>query len=72
MERNYSGYCKLIAVLAPLFILPFALAEEGIQIGEDYYGNDINAAVLEAEQNTRKLDYSHTYWYNRSTSESFN
>ncbi len=61
-----------MAVLAPLFILPFSLAEEGIRIGEDYYGNDINAAVLEAEQNTRKLDYSHTYWYNRSTSESFN
>ena len=72
MERNQSSFCKLIAVLAPLFILPFSLAEEGIRIGEDYYGNDINAAVLEAEQNTRKLDYSHTYWYNRSTSESFN
>lgn len=72
MERNHSGLCKLIAVLAPLFILPFSLAEESVQVGEDYYGNDINAAVLEAEQNTRKLDYSHTYWHNRSTSKSFN
>ena len=72
MERKYSRIGKLIAVLAPLSILPFALAEDGIRIGEDYYGNDINAAVLEASQNSRKLNYSHTYWYNRSTSESFN
>lgn len=71
MERISSGFCKVVAVLAPLTILPLALAEDSVRVGEDYYGNDINAAVLEASQNTRRLDYSHTYWYNRSTSESF-
>lgn len=65
--------CKVIAVLAPIVtILPFALAEEPAgRIGEDYYGTDISAAILEANQNPRKLNYDNQFWYNRSTSESF-
>lgn len=65
--------CKVIAVLAPIVtILPFALAEEPAgRIGEDYYGTDISAAILEANQNPRKLNYDNQFWYNRSTSKSF-
>lgn len=73
MKRNALTLCKVIAVLAPVVtILPFALAEEPVgRVGEDYYGNDINAAILEANQNPRQLNYSTQYWYKRSTSQSF-
>jgi len=62
-----------MAVLAPIVtILPFALAEEPAgRMGEDYYGTDISAAILEANQNPRKLNYDNQFWYNRSTSQSF-
>lgn len=65
--------CKVIAVLAPIIlVLPFALAEEPAgRMGEDYYGTDISAAILEANQNPRKLNYDNQFWYNRSTSKSF-
>lgn len=73
MKRNALTLCKVIAVLAAIVtVLPFALAEEPVgRVGEDYYGNDINAAVLEANQNPRQLNYSTQYWYKRSTSKSF-
>ena len=68
--KSTSG--KVVAVLAPIVIaLPIALAEEAKYVGEDYYGNDINAAVLEASQNKRQINHTHKNWYNRTTSRSF-
>lgn len=42
-------------------------------MGEDYYQNDIDSAVREAERNRRskQFDYSNRYWYNRTTAKSF-
>ncbi|MAA71470.1 MAG: hypothetical protein CL679_07045 [Bermanella sp.] len=72
MERIIKKSGKFLLILAPVcFLLPFALAEDNIRMGEDYYGNDIEAAVLEAQRNDRKVNYSNRYWYNRSTSQSF-
>lgn len=72
MEWLKSTSGKVVAVLAPLIIaLPIALAEEVKYVGEDYYGNDINAAVLEASQNKRQINHTHRNWYNRTTSRSF-
>ena len=72
MDRLTLKLGKVAVVLAPIFlILPFALAEEAKYVGEDYYGNDINAAVLEANQNKRQLNYNRQHWYNRTTSKSF-
>ena len=72
MDRLISKFGKVAILLAPLFlILPFALAEDAKYVGEDYYGNDINAAVLEADQNKRQLNYNRQHWYNRTTSKSF-
>jgi hypothetical protein len=72
MDRLTLKLGKVAILLAPLFlILPFALAEEAKYVGEDYYGNDINAAVMEADQNKRQLNYNKQHWFNRSTSKSF-
>ena len=72
MERILIKSGKFLLVLAPLsLLLPFALADDAVRMGEDYYGNDINAAVLEAQRNDRKVNYSNRYWYNRTTSKSF-
>jgi len=71
MERYFKKSGKILLVLAPITLLSYALAEESIRMGEDYYGNDINAAILEAKQNDRKVNYSNRYWYNRTTSQSF-
>lgn len=72
MDRLTLKIGKVAVVLAPIFlILPFALAEDAKYVGEDYYGNDINAAVLEANQNKRQLNYNRQHWYNRTTSKSF-
>jgi hypothetical protein len=72
MEWLKSTLGKVVAVLAPILIIfPIALAEEVKYVGEDYYGNDINAAVLEASQNKRQVNYNRKHWYNRTTSRSF-
>ena len=72
MEWLKSSSGKIVAVLAPIVLaLPIALAEEAKYVGEDYYGNDINAAVLEASQNKRQINHTHKNWYNRTTSRSF-
>jgi hypothetical protein len=72
MEWLKSSTGKIVAVLAPIVLaLPIALAEEAKYVGEDYYGNDINAAVLEASQNKRQINHTHKNWYNRTTSRSF-
>lgn len=71
MERYFKKSGKILLVLAPITVLSLAIAEESIRMGEDYYGNDINAAILEAQQNQRKVNYSNRYWYNRTTSQSF-
>ena len=75
MERIASNFRKVVAliigVVATLVILPFALAEDNPRMGEDYYRNDINAAILEANQNKRTVNYTNKYWYNRTTSRSF-
>jgi hypothetical protein len=72
MDRLTIKLGKAAIILAPLFlILPFALAEDAKYVGEDYYGNDINAAVLEADQNKRQLNYNRQHWFNRTTSKSF-
>jgi len=75
MERISSNLRKVVALLtgivATLILLPFALAEDNPRMGEDYYGNDINAAILEADQNKRTVNYTNKYWYNRTTSKSF-
>ena len=70
MDRLNLG--KIAIALSPLiFVLPFALAEDAKYVGEDYYENDINAAVLEANQNKRELNYNKQHWYKRTTSKSF-
>jgi len=72
MEQTFIKRGKFLLALAPVFLLlPFALAEDTIRMGEDYYGNDINAAIIEAQQNERKVNYANRYWYNRTTSKSF-
>ncbi len=71
MERFKLSLGKVVAVLAPVIILPFALAEDSPRMGEDYYGNNIDAAILEANQNKRTVNYTNKYWYNRTTSKSF-
>lgn len=47
--------------------------DQRVRIDEDYYQNDIDSAVREAERNRRSksFDYSNRYWYNRTTAESF-
>jgi hypothetical protein len=70
MDRITLG--KITITLSPLLIaLPFAFSEETKYVGEDYYGNDINAAVSEASQNKRQVNCKLKYWYNRTTSKSF-
>lgn len=59
-----------IGVTAAL-VTPFSLASDVIYIGEDYYGDNIDAAILEAKQNKREGNYKNKYWYNRTTSRSF-
>ncbi|EAT12028.1 hypothetical protein HF888_04360 [Bermanella marisrubri] len=72
MERPKVTLGKVFAVLVIAIIaLPFALAEDYIPIGEEYYGNDIDAAIREAKQNDRTGNYNKKYWYNRTTSKSF-
>jgi len=72
MERPKLSLGKVIAVLVPIcFLLPIALAENYIPMGEEYYENDIDAAIREAQRNDRKGNYQNKYWYNRTTSKSF-
>ncbi len=75
MERFTLSLGKLAAILtgiiATLVVLPLALADENMRLGEDYYGNNIDAAILEANQNKRTVNYTNKYWYNRTTSKSF-
>jgi hypothetical protein len=72
MERILIKSGKILVLFFPIcLLLPFALAEDSIRMGEDYYGNDINAAILEAKQNDRNVNYANRYWYNRTTSQSF-
>jgi hypothetical protein len=71
MEKITLGKIA-VALSTSIIVLPFSLAEEAKYIGEDYYGNDINAAVSEATKNKRKVNYDVKYWYNRTTSRSFN
>lgn len=71
MDSPKANLIKVIALLTPIVILPFALADEMQAVGEDYYGNDIEAAIHEANQNERKVDYANRYWYNRTTERSF-
>ena len=61
MDSPKANLIKVIALLTPIVILPFALADEMQAVGEDYYGNDIHAAILDANR----------YWYNRTTERSF-
>jgi hypothetical protein len=60
-----------IAITPLIFVLPFALAEDIKNMGEEYYENDIEAAVMEASQHKRELKYNRQYWYNRTTAKSF-
>ena len=75
MERISSNLGKVVAlftgIVATFAILTFALTQDNPHMGEDYYGNDINAAILEANQNKRTVNYINKYWYNRTTSKSF-
>lgn len=72
MDRLFRIAGKAALLFSPiLFILPFVTAEEAKYVGEDYYGNDINAAVLEANENKRELNYNRQHWYKRTTSKSF-
>jgi hypothetical protein len=75
MERFTLRLGKIAAILtgliATLVVLPFALADDSERLGEDYYGNNIDAAILEANQNKRTVNYTNKYWYNRTTSKSF-
>jgi len=72
MDRFFFISRKLLLILAPIcLVLPIVFAEDSIRMGEDYYGNDIDAAISEAKQNNRKVNYSNRYWYNRTTSKSF-
>ncbi len=71
MKPPSSHLCKAAVLLAAITLLPVALASEGISMGEDYYGNNIEAAVTEAKQSKRKGNYDNRYWYSRTTSKSF-
>jgi hypothetical protein len=67
------NFVKIVITLTLLIlVLPFALADNVKNMGEEYYGNDINAAVLEARQNNRELNSNRQHWYNRTTAKSFN
>lgn len=73
MDRSFlSG----ILVAGSLMVLTFSATDaqdQHVRIDEDYYQNDIDSAVREAERNRRNnnFDYSNRYWYNRTTAESF-
>lgn len=72
MEWRLKNSKTWSLLIIPIWaVLPFALAEESKYVGEDYYENDIDAAVLEAQQNKRQLNYNKQHWYNRTTSKSF-
>lgn len=73
MDRSFlSG----ILVAGSLMALTFSVTDaqdQYVPIDEDYYQNDIDSAVREAQRNQRNsgFDYSNRYWYNRTTAESF-
>lgn len=73
MKRNYFTifFRRNILAAFTFFLIHESFANDTIRMGEDYYGNNIEAAVLEAQQNNRKVSYNNKYWYNRTTSRSF-
>lgn len=76
MDRLIIKLSKITILLSSLIYtcalsVPITASEEINYVGADYYGNDINAAVLEANENNRSLNYNRQYWYNRTTSKSF-
>lgn len=78
MDRSYLAG---ILVASALMIITFSVvgaddirsSQANVKIDEDYYQNDIESAVQEAQRNPRSrlFDYSNRYWYNRTTAESF-
>lgn len=73
MDRSFlTG----VLVAGTLMIVTFSASDaedQRVRMDEDYYQNDIDSAVREAERNRRSksFDYSNRYWYNRTTAESF-
>jgi len=72
MKQKYFKNIYLLNAYLVFYCLSTNVqANEKIRMGEEYYGNDMNAAVQEAQINQRKVDYNNKYWYNRTTSKSF-
>jgi hypothetical protein len=50
----------------------FAFADdEAYRVSDDYYKNDIDAAIHDAKQNPPMFNYANKVWYKRTTAESF-
>lgn len=63
---------KVLLFIGVSILASFALADdEAYRVSDDYYKNDIDAAIHEAKQNPRAFNYSHKIWYERTTAESF-
>ncbi len=64
-----------LLLASTLIMVSFSVVEvqSDTRIDEDYYLNDIDAAVKEAHRSQRnhQFDYANKYWYNRTTARSF-
>lgn len=50
----------------------FAFADdEAYRVSDDYYKNDIDAAIHDAKQNPPTFNYANKIWHKRTTAESF-
>ena len=73
MDRSFLSGILVAGSLMALTFTATDAQDQHVRIDEDYYQNDIDSAVREAERNRRNnnFDYSNRYWYNRTTAESF-
>ncbi len=73
MDRSFLTGIFLAGTMMVLTFSASDAEDQRVRIDEDYYQNDIDSAVREAERNRRsnQFDYSNRYWYNRTTAESF-
>lgn len=62
---------RLLLFFFTMLITPLGLTDSSGRADEDYYKNDIDAAIREAKQNPRQFNYAEKSWYKRTTAESF-
>lgn len=60
----------LTRTTATLFALSISASSFGINPHDEYYADDVFAAVKEAKRRPHHYDYSHAKRYNRSTTQS--